>query len=478
MKLSHIFNSLPKRFFAALTVALAFAVPAMTLAADTVQIEGIMGVANVTAGNTAYQPSVSAKVGQVVKYQVFYRNKEADDSKKVASNLNVKIDLPTEAGKTQKATATVKADNSNTVTSTTTVNLDNAAAYLQYIPGSAIWRHKSGDNYTDTQVSDSIVNGGSTLGDVQPGDSNAETVTVLARVVVNGVKFTKQVENASDTDKWSGSTTASPSDTVRYKLSYQNTGSGTQNAVVISDTLPKNVGLVPGTTHILIGSKDVTDDTNHIASGGLDLGNFEAGAGVTVTFEAKLPAADKLSCGDNTLTNIGAAQPKDMSQYFGTATTVVTKKCAAASSSAPIYTCNAFDFKQGDTRTITITKLDTTAKNGATFKDVVIDWGDDADQLTTDKAVGKTHTYKKDGAYTVVATAHFTVDGKDKAAPVGPCTKVVTFTAPAPTAPAAPTSKEPLPDTGAGSVMGLFAATAILGAIVHRLFLVRRLSRQ
>ncbi|HET8708840.1 MAG TPA: DUF11 domain-containing protein [Candidatus Saccharimonadales bacterium] len=478
MKLSHMFDSLPKRFFAALTVALAFALPTMSLAAETVQIEGIMGVANVTNGDTAYKETVDAKVGQVVKYQIFYRNKEAADSGKVAKNLNVKVNVPAQAGKTQKATVTIKADNSNTVTSSTTVNLDNASAYLQYIPGSAVWRHRSGDSYTDTKVSDQIVNGGTTLGDVQPGDDNAQTVTILARVVTNGVKFTKQVENAGETDKWSGSNTANPGDTVLYRLSYQNSGSSTQNAVVISDTLPKNVSLVPGSTHVIVGSKDVADDTNHIASGGLDLGNYEAGAGVTVTFEAKLPTADKLDCGDTTLSNIGAVQPKDLPQYFGTATTVVTKKCAPANPAAPVYSCNAFDFKQGDNRTITITKFDTTAKNGATFKDVVIDWGDDSDQLTTDKAVGKTHTYAKDGAYTVAATAHFTVNGQDKAAPVGTCTKVATFTGSAPSAPAAPSGSEPLPNTGAGSVIGLFSAAAILGVVAHRLFLNRRLSRQ
>jgi uncharacterized repeat protein (TIGR01451 family) len=466
-------HSLTGRFIAALTVALAFALPAMTLAADTVQVEAIMGVANVSAGDTSYHETVDAKAGQVVKYQVFYRNKEATDSGKVAKNLNVKIALPSQAGKTQKATATVKADNSNTVTSSTTVNLDNASAYLQYVPGSALWRHKSGDNYTDTKISDDVVIGGVRLEDTQPGDTNAATVTVLARVVVPGVKITKQVEKASESDKWAGSNTANAGDTLRYKLSYQNSGDSTENSVVISDVLPKNLTLVPDTTHI-ITTKDVVDTTNHITSGGLDVGNYEAGAGVTVTFEAKLPAADKLSCGDNVFTNIGTAQPKDMSQYFATATTVVTKKCDTSNPTAPVYSCNALDFKYGDGRTITITKLDTTAKNGATFKDVEIDWGDDTEVMTTDKAVGKSHDYSEVGAYTVAVTAHFTVDGKDKAAPVGSCTKVATFTAGAPTA---PSDGEPLPNTGAGDVLAVFGAATIAGAVFYRLLLARRWSR-
>lgn len=475
MKLSRMFDSLPKRFFAALAVALAFALPAMTLAAETVQIEGIMGVANVTSGDTAYHESVNAKTGEVVKYQVFYRNKEAADSGKLAKNLTVTIDMPTQAGKTQKATATVKADNSNAVTSSTTVSLDNAAAYLQYIPGSAVWRHKSGSSYTDTKVADSVVGSGLRLEDTQPGDDNAATVTVLARVVVPGVKITKQVEKASDSNKWTGSNTANPGDTLRYKLTYQNTGNSTENSVVLSDQLPKNMTLVPDTTHILVGSKDVRDTTNHIASGGLDIGNYAASASATVTFEAKLPSADKMDCGDTTFTNIGAVQPKDMQQYFATAITVVTKKCASKSSDAPVYTCNAFDFTQDDKRTITVSKFDTTAKNGAAFKNVVIDWGDGSDYFTTDKAVGKTHTYSKDGAYIVSATAHFTVNGTDKTAPVGPCTKVVTFTSAAPTA---SSNGKDLPDTGAGSVIGIFGAATVLGTLAYRLVLARRLARQ
>lgn len=488
MKLSHMFNSLPKRFGAAAIVALAFALPAIGLAADTVQIEGAFGVANVTAGDTTYTSSVNAKYDQVVKYEVYYHNREDPNSGKIAQNLNVKISLPSAPGQTQKASATIKADNSNTVTDSATVNLDRADAYLQYIPGSAVWRHNTGDNtnikYVDTKVSDAIVTSGQglTLENEKPCYNFSATVTVLARVMVPGVSITKQVEKSTETNKWASSNTANPGDTLKYLISYKNTGNSVQNQVVLRDNLPPKMTLVPGTTFLADASHPSgvkVGDT--ITQGGVNAGNFGAGANAFVTFEVKVPTADQLACGETEFRNVGVVRPEGMNEYYNTAVTTVTKKCAPPTPTSPAYSCDAFDFTQGENRTITVSKLDTTAKNGATFSNVVIDWGDQTEALKTDKAVGKSHTFAKDGTYSVVATAHFTVDGKDKSATSASCSKSVTFTTPAtPSTPTTPTtpSTEALPNTGAGSVVGIFAAAAIVGVVLHRVFLTRRLTRQ
>jgi uncharacterized repeat protein (TIGR01451 family) len=483
--LSHMFNNLPKRLAAAAIVALAISLPAIGLAADTVQIEGALGVANVTAGDTTYKSSVNASYDQVVKYEVYYHNRELPTSGKVAQNLNVKIALPSAAGKAQTATATIKADNSNTVTDTATVNLDRADAYLQFIPGSAVWKHNVGTNdavnYQETKISDAVVTSGLTLENEKPCYNFSATVTVLARVMVPGVKVVKQVEKANESNKWAKTNTANPGDTLKYKITYQNTGNTKQNAVVISDNLPPNMTVVPGTTHVY-NPNDVLDKTNNIAKGGLDLGNYSPGAGAVVTFEAKLPAADKLACGDTVFRNVGVAQPTGMQQYFDTATTTVTKVCTPTTPQTPAYTCDAFDFTSDNaSRTITVSKFKTTQTNGATFKQVVIDWGDSTTPLTTNAAVGKTHKFGKEGTYTVTATAHFTVAGKDVTAAGANCSKSVTFsstpTTPAtPTTPTTPSTPETLANTGPGQVLGLFAAVAVIGAIAHRLFLGRRLA--
>jgi uncharacterized repeat protein (TIGR01451 family) len=485
--LSRMFNNLPKRVGAAAIVALAFALPALSFAADTVTLEGAMGVANVTAGDTQYGPSVNAKYDQVVKYQVYYHNKENPDSGKVAQNVTVKIALPSAPGKTQKATATVKGDNTNTITSDATVNLDRGDAYLQYIPGSAVWRHNTGDNtnvnYVDTKISDDVVTSGAglRLEDEKPCYNFSATVTVLARVIVPGVKVKKEVQIHGQNDKWAQSNTAQPGDTLDYMITYENAGNSQQDTVVIRDSLPLNMALVPGTTKVYNSNypNGQLVTSNNITAGGITIGSYTPGASAYITFQAKLPAADKLECGTTTFNNVGVARPQGMQEYYDTATTKVEKKCETPPSS-PKYSCDLLEITKGDNRTVTVSKFTTSQSNGATFKNVVLDWGDQSTALTTTEAVGKNHQYAKDGTYTVTATAHFTVNGKDVSNTTANCAKSVSFTSTptTPETPATPEAPQELANTGPGQVAGLFAAVAAAGALAHRLFLARRLGRE
>jgi uncharacterized repeat protein (TIGR01451 family) len=480
MKLSHLFNNLPKRIAAGAIVALAFAFPLAVSAADMVQIEGSIGVANVTNGDTNYVSSVNATYDQVVKVEVYYHNRENPDSGKIAQNLRVKIDMPTAAGKTQTITETTSADNSNTVTDSATVNLDRSDAYLQYIPGSAIWRHNTGTNtninMVDTKISDAIVNGGQglVLENEKPCYNFAATVTVLARVMVPGVKVIKQVEKAGQSNAWTTQNTANPGDTLKYMITYQNTGNTTQNNVVIRDNLPPKMTLVPNTTVVYTTTtpNGSADTSNNITGGGIDIGSYLPSAGAYIVFEVKVPTVDQLACGQTEFRNVGIAHPKDMNEYYNTAITDVNKTCETPKT--PTYTCDAFHVTTGDNRTVKVASFTTSQTNGAAFKDVVINWGDNTTPLTTNTAVGKTHQYAKDGTYNLSATAHFTVNGKDVTASGASCNQTVTFTTPGTPPPSTPPT---LVNTGPGQVAGLFAAVAVAGAFAHRLFLSRKLAR-
>ena len=473
MKLfSRMFNSLSKRLAAAGIVALAVALPVAVSAAATVQIEGAIGVANVTNGDTNYQSSVNATYDQVVKVEVYYHNTENPDSGKVAQNLRVKIDMPTAAGKTQTIKGTISADNSNTVTDTATVNLDRPDAYLQYIPGSAVWRHNTGTNtnvqMTDTNISDAVVTGGQglVLENEQPCYNYAATVTVLARVMVPGVKVIKQVEKLGQSNAWTTQNTANPGDTLKYMITYQNTGNTTQNNVVIRDNLPPQMQLVPNTTVVYTTAtpNGSADTSNNITGGGIDIGSYLPGAGAYVVFEVKVPDAGALACGQTEFTNVGVAHPENMNEYYNTAITDVNKTCAQT----PIFTCDAFHVTTEANRTVKVDTFKTTQSNGATFKDAVIDWGDSTTPLTTNNAIGQTHQYGQDGTFKLTATAHFTVNGKDVTADGAACTQTVNFTTTPPTT---------LVNTGPGQVAGLFAVATVAGAFAHRLFLGRRLAR-
>lgn len=482
MNISRFVNNLPKRLFASALLGLAVFLPVASSAASTVKIEGTMGVANVTKGDTNYKASTSASYDQVVKFEVYYHNRELPDSGKNAQNLRVKINIPSQAGKTQTQSATISADNSNTVTSKTTVNLNRSDAYLQYIPGSAVWKHNVGTNakpkIVETKVSDAIVNTGTglRLENEKPCYNFAATVTVLARVEVPGVSITKQVEKAGQTNKWSTKNTANPGDTLKYLISYKNTGNTVQKQVVLRDNLPPKMALVSGTTYLADASHPKgVKVSDLVTKGGINAGNFGAGATAYLTFEVKVPAASQLACGQTEFRNVGVAHPQGMSEYYNTAITDVTKKCAPKPGT-PVYTCNLLSITKGDNRTVKA-KVTYTAKNGASFKTVNFNWGDNQ-SFTTSKTTAQ-HSYAKAGTYTITAKVLFSVNGKDKFAPDNAaCVKQVTFKAPkTPTPPTTPTTPTQLPNTGAGNTIGLFAGVVVAGTIGYRLFLSRKLGR-
>ena len=499
MKVSRLINSLPKRIFAGFLLALAVILPAGTMAADMVKLESSLGVANVTAGDTTYKQAVSASYDQVVKLQVYYHNQENPDSGKIANNLRVKINIPTGAGTTQNVSSAVSADNATTVNSNATINLNRADAYLQYIPGSAVWRHNTGSNeaptYTETKISDDVVKGGQglVLENEKPCFNYAATVTVLARVSVPGVSVNKQVR-LKGTTTWASSITAKPGETVQYLITYKNTGNTPQNKVVIRDNLPPKVTYVKGTTYLknTTNPNGVLYNSDAVTTNGIVVGDYNPGGGAYVWFDATLPTENQLACGPNQYRNVGIAKPEGMNEYYNTADVNITKKCEETKT--PAYSCDLLTVTKGDNRTITAS-VAYTATNGATLKMVTYNFGDNTAPLSTDKTT-TTHTYAADGTYTVNATLTFSVSGADKTGVTSQsCSQKVTFTSheckpgvdkecttpcvydnnlPADSDKCLPPE---LPNTGAGSVIGIFAGVVTAATIGYRLFLSRKLAR-
>lgn len=471
--LSRIFNSLPKRLAAAALLALAVALPVSALADATVAFSAQTTVSNATInqGTMNWGSSASASYNDVVAVQVVYDNNEAPDSGKTTNNLHVKINIPSNPGISQTITTVTSGDNIKTVNGSVNVNLDRSDAYLQYIPGTATWKHASTANgpMTVTQsVSDDVVlsPNGINLGTENP--CQAGSIVIQAREVIPGVKVIKQVEGVNQTNAWTTQNTANPGDTLKYMITYQNTGNTVQNNVVIRDNLPPKMSLVSGSTVVYTtatpnGSKQPDDN---ITGGGIDIGSYLPNAGAYVVFEVKVPDAGQLACGLTEFRNVGVARPEGMNEYYNTAITDVNKTCQT-----PTYACTAFHVTTGSNRTVTVDQFGFKASDNSTLSNVTLNWGD-TQQLVTNNVKGQSHQYSKDGTYTI-SLSNFKVNGKTVDVS-GNCSQQVTFTTPGvpPTTP--PTT---LVNTGPGQVAALFAAVAVLGAFAHRLFLSRRLSR-
>jgi uncharacterized repeat protein (TIGR01451 family) len=246
---SRMFNTLPKRIAVGILIMCGIALPLAVSAAQTVTISATTGVANVTAGDTTYNSSVNAAYDQVVKVEVTYDNTEAPGSNLNADNVTVKINVPSTPGATQVVTSTTSGSNTNTVNGQATVNLDQANAYLQYIPGSAQADITDTDGTTHlVAINDDVVDGsGYVINNGTP--CQAASVAIEAREIVPGVKITKQVEESTQSNAWTTQDTANAGDTLKYMITYQNTGNSVENQVIIRDNLPPKMTLVPGTSY-------------------------------------------------------------------------------------------------------------------------------------------------------------------------------------------------------------------------------------
>jgi uncharacterized repeat protein (TIGR01451 family) len=413
-------------------------------------------------------------------------------SKGIARNTRLHVWLPSVTDSVMRLNASITADNATPGTVSDTLDLNaqnsNQKFSISYVPGSAVAynnAHTAKDangNPIGMALSDSVVtNDGALLG-FEQADGNVpgcmeyvNVVTLRVKVHLQNPGFTaeKYVANVGDKD-WSKSVTSQPGAKVHYELRFRNTGNTTLGDVVARDVLPKGVTAVAGSTKLyntnFPGGQTVVDGV--ASDGGLNIGAYTPLSAADqanglysaeVDFDAMLPNADALQCGQNKLTNVGQFMTGGL-DVTDTADVIVNKTCAQTAA----YTCDLFDITKGDNRTVTVSNFKQTSTNGATFKVVTINWGDGSTETQTDTPVGKTHQYAKDGTYNVVATAHFTVNGTDATNTNSSCAKSVNFTTPG-----QPTT---LVNTGAGDVAELFAAVAVLGAFAHRLFLGRRVT--
>lgn len=126
--------------------------------------------------------------------------------------------------------------------------------------------------------------------------------------------------------------------------------------------------------------------------------------------------------------------------------------------------------KVADLQTFDNRKVKVTVQGQVTNAQIVgyeIDFGDGtkSNQQTAE------HTYAADGTYNIVTRVQVKfADGHTEWKTAEACKKQVTFSPNQP-----PVVPPVLPDTGAGDVVGIFAGVSILGAVLHRLYLARRI---
>ncbi len=162
-----------------------------------------------------------------------------------------------------------------------------------------------------------------------------------------------------------------------------------------------------------------------------------------------------------------------------------------------LITCDALTkLAQTSNRTVRIDEVKYTISGGATFTNYSINWGDGS--TSNGVNLPQSHTYAKSGTYKIVASVNGTKNGVATTVTSDNCAKTinskkVTVCEPTtgktieveedqagnykPVGDKACTPVTPpttLVNTGAGDILGLFAAVTVGGALAHRFVLARR----
>lgn len=398
------------------------------------------------APNSTYSTSASLVAGKTYQMYVYYHNNAASNLndaahgyRGVANGAYMRSALPATVASATKATAYVGASNAapaEVYADVTMTSANGSPVALRYVANSAHIYNNGATN--GSALSDNIITTGVPLGydkldGVVPG-CNQYSGYVTFQFVAAQPNFTvtKQVRAQGATD-WQKTVAVQPGATVEYKIAYNNTGTTTQNNVVINDTLPAGMTYVAGST-LLVNPANPNGKTvsDNVTKGGVNIGNYNPGSNAYIRFSATAPAESALACNQtSTLTNTVTAET-DNGNKHDTAD-VTTQRTCTPSPATPVYTCDL----------LTATKISdgsykfsgkATAKDGASIVSYTFKFGDGATQTVTDPT-NVTHTYATTGTYNAILSVTFKVNGVEKTITGSNCATTICATVTPPATP-------------------------------------------
>jgi uncharacterized repeat protein (TIGR01451 family)/LPXTG-motif cell wall-anchored protein len=295
------------------------------------------------AGNDTYKETASLTPGKKYTVFMYYHNNAASNLNAsgtgIATGAYAKAEIPavvTKGATNTKAVGYVGAANAQPKEVFDDISFSNATAgdiALRFVDGSAKIYNKGSLN--GSTLSDNIITTGTPIGfdtlGIIPG-CNEFAGYITFDIVADQPNFElkKEVRVAGST-AWSESVTAAPGSTVEYQLTYKNTGTTTQNNVVLKDALPAGVAYITNSTYLKNVSNPTPKLLNNdlVTSTGINIGNYSPDSTAYVKFSAKVNGTDALECGTTTLKNTATVRTNNGSKQDG-ADVVVTnsKECA------------------------------------------------------------------------------------------------------------------------------------------------------
>lgn len=308
----------------ALTALFAFGASAIAISGPTptggATIESDLGVLNRTQGQTNYVNSVNARVDDVVNIQVWYHNRELENSGLVGQNVNVRVSLPGARETNHTISSTVQGTNTNYDTEVATV-ASSIPTNIQFIPGSAVRRYNAGTNAAPNWVSqavpDSIVTTGYNVARLQPCWNFQESIILQARLTAPVISIVKQVK-VEGASTWVTNTQVQGGETLAYLITVKNEGNVQLNNVIVRDSLPPRLQFVAGSARLYNSNHTAgMVISDNLINGGVNIGNYTPGADAKIRFQAVVPS-DSGSC-SLTYTNVAVTRADGLGEFYNSA---------------------------------------------------------------------------------------------------------------------------------------------------------------
>lgn len=391
----------------------------------------------------------------------------------VAKDVTVKVALPTGIATSQEASATISASNATPVTISDTLGftgINGSQFSLEYIPGSA----KLYAGGSSSAISDNLVTSGVNIGNQNGCFEYVREITFRVKVKKPGYQIQKVARIMGEgNDKWRKEVNAKIGDKIEWEIYFQNIGTTTLTNVTVLDVIPSFNKVVPGSIKLYNSSNPngYTFPDSAIQSNGkqvnITISDYAPGANAYIYLTTEIQNVKELQCGVQQMANVVYVTPQGLGTLNDNAKVNVINSNPCEEEKFT-YECTSVTITKNSNREVTVNvATKATPEDKVRVKNYEYNFGDGTAKFLTDKNVAN-HTYAKDGTYNINVVVTFSVNGADKTVT---CSNIVTFSTP--TTPVRPTPTV-LPDTGANSFYGLLAGISIVGALLHRLWTLRR----
>jgi len=271
------------------------------------------------ASSNYWSDKTEVEDGKEYVVRMYVHNNAASNLNLIAENVKAYVVLPTDAATSITVSGKVSSTNATPTTvwdETTFVSKNGEKFNLAYVDGTAkYYNTKDGKLRTFTLNANNLLTStGATLGYDQmdgkiPGCiqySGYVTFHVKAQFAQKpAVEISKEVKLLG-TSEWSETLKVNAGDTVRYRIHVKNSGNTTLQNLVVRDILPAGLTYVAGSTTIVNTAhpKGVTLSDGIVTDNGINLGDYAAGAGAWLYFNATVDKDLSEKCESSTLKNI------------------------------------------------------------------------------------------------------------------------------------------------------------------------------